>query len=152
MTDQLLTTLGLYGGTAVICFISGLLPIINAELFLVGLSAWAVDSPGQLPFVALAAAIGQMGANCIIYYIGLGLFELPRGRWKAKIERARVRVEKWQKRPYLVLAVAASVGLPPRVLVALAGGALKISFRGFAVIGVAGRYARFLFCVILPWL
>jgi membrane protein YqaA with SNARE-associated domain len=44
------------------------------------------------------------------------------------------------------------VGLPPLVLVALAGGALKISFRAFAIIGLAGRYVRFLICVVIPWL
>jgi membrane protein YqaA with SNARE-associated domain len=152
MTDQLLATLGLYGGTAVVCFISGLFPIINSELFLLGLSAWLVDSWAQLPFVALAAAIGQMTANCVIYWLGLGLFELPKGRWKDKIERARVRVERWKRRPYAILAVASSVGLPPLVLVALAGGALKISFRAFAIIGLAGRYVRFLVCVVIPWL
>jgi membrane protein YqaA with SNARE-associated domain len=152
MTDQLLATLGLYGGTAVVCFISGLFPIINSELFLLGLSAWLVESWAQLPFVALAAAIGQMGANCIIYYVGLGLFELPTGRWKEKIDRARVRVERWKRTPYAILAVASSVGLPPLVLVALAGGALEISFRAFALIGLGGRYVRFLVCVVIPWL
>jgi len=152
MTDHLLATLGLYGGTAVVCFISGLLPIINSELFLLGLSAWLVESWEQLPAVALAAAIGQMGANCVIYYLGLGLFELPRGRWQDKIDRARIRASRWKGRPYAILAVASSVGLPPLVLVALAGGALRISFRAFALIGLGGRYVRFLVCVVIPWL
>jgi membrane protein YqaA with SNARE-associated domain len=152
MTDHLLTMLGLYGGTLVVCFISGLIPIVNAEVFLVGVSVWAVDRPAQLPFVALAAALGQMTAKVILYFMGLGLFELPRGRWREKIERARTRMERWRKRPYFIFAVSATIGLPPFLLVSIAAGALQISFRTFCTIGLAGRYVRFLVIVILPWI
>jgi len=152
MTDQVMATLGLYGGTLIVCFISGLVPVVNAELFLVGVSAWVVESPAQLPFVALAAAVGQMTAKVLLYYMGMGLFELPRGRWKEKIERARARMERWKKRPYAVFAVSACVGLPPFLLVSIVAGALQISFRAFCAIGLAGRYTRFLVLVLLPWL
>ncbi len=152
MTDQLLATLGLYGGTLVVCFISGLVPIVNAELFLVGISAWVMTSPAQLPLLAIAAGVGQMTAKVILYFVGLGLFELPRGRWKASIERARMRLDRWRKRPYLVLAVSSCVGLPPFLLVSIAAGALKIGIRTFCAIGVIGRTLRFALILTLPWL
>jgi membrane protein YqaA with SNARE-associated domain len=144
MTDQLLASLGLYGGTLVVCFISGLVPIVNAELFLVGISAWAVTSPAQLPLLAIAAGVGQMTAKVMLYVMGLGLFELPRGRWKLRIERARTRLDRWRKRPYLVLAISSCVGLPPFLLVSIAA-------RTFCVIGVIGRTVRFAVFLALPW-
>jgi membrane protein YqaA with SNARE-associated domain len=152
MTDQLLATLGLYGGTLIVCFISGLVPLVNAELFLVGISAWIVTSPAQLPLLAIAAGVGQMSAKLILYFVGLGLFELPRGRWKAHIERARIRLDRWRRRPYLVLAVSSSVGLPPFLLVSIAAGALKIGVRTFCAIGVVGRTLRFAVILCVPWI
>src|ERR1043166_1030928 len=53
VTDHLIGVLGLYGGTLVVCFLSGLIPVINAELFLVGVSKFAVSSPAQLPGVVI---------------------------------------------------------------------------------------------------
>ena len=152
MTDQLLGSLGLYGGTLVVCFVSGLVPIVNAELFLVGISAWAVTSPAQLPLLAIAAGVGQMAAKVMLYYAGLGLFELPRGRWKLAIERARTRLDRWRRRPYAVLAISSSLGLPPFLLVSIAAGALKIGIRTFCAIGVVGRTLRFGFILALPWI
>ena len=35
MTEQLLHGFGLYGGTVLVCFIAGLVPLVNAEVFLV---------------------------------------------------------------------------------------------------------------------
>jgi membrane protein YqaA with SNARE-associated domain len=83
--------------------------------------------------------------------VGLGLFELPRGRWKAKIERARMRLDRWRKRPYVVLAISSCVGLPPFLLVSVAAGALKIGIRTFCAIGVIGRTVRFAVILTLPW-
>jgi membrane protein YqaA with SNARE-associated domain len=152
MTEQLLATLGLYGGTLVVCFISGIVPIVNAELFLVGLSMWAVKSPTQLPLIVVMAAVGQMTAKVLLYYMGQGLFELPRGRWREKIAHARTRLEKWRTRPYLIFALSATLGLPPFLLVSIAAGALKIGFRAFCAIGLAGRALRFAVIVAIPWL
>ena len=152
MTEHLLATLGLYGGTLVFCFLAGLIPILNTEIFLVGISVWAVRSPEQLPAIVLLAAVGQMTAKVILYYAGLGMFELPRGRMKARIEKARARLDRWQKRPYLVLAISSSVGLPPFYLVSIAAGALRIGFRAFCLIGLAGRIVRFAVIVSIPWI
>ena len=152
MTDHLLAGLGLYGGTLVVCFIAGLVPLVNAEVFLVGVSMWAVTSTAQLPLVAACAAVGQMTAKVLLYYAGMGMFELPRGRFRERLERARGKVERWQRRPYLVYAVSASVGLPPVYLVSLAAGALRIGFRAFCAIGLAGRFVRFAVIVAIPHL
>jgi membrane protein YqaA with SNARE-associated domain len=152
MVDSTLAALGLYGGTLVVCFVAGLVPLINAELFLAGLTVWVVKSPQQLlPIVALAA-FGQMASKAILYFAGVGLLELPRGTWKARITQARSRIAGWQKRPYAVYALSASTGFPPLYLTTLAAGALRIRFVPFCLIGLAGRMLRFGIVVAIPYL
>jgi membrane protein YqaA with SNARE-associated domain len=152
VTSQILASVGLYGGTFLVCLIGGLIPIVNTEVFLVGLiGLGAVHSPSSLPAIVLLASAGQMIAKLILYYAGLGMFELPRGRYKAKIEAARARMEKWRNKPKLVLAFASTVGLPPLYLVSLSAGALKMRLRTFVPICMAGRVVHFAAVVAIAW-
>jgi membrane protein YqaA with SNARE-associated domain len=152
MTHDLLQTLGLYAGTLVVCFLAGLIPLINAEVYLVGISIWAIKRPEQLPAIIILAAVGQMLAKVILYYAGMGMFELPSGKWKERIDRARAKLTRWEKQPYLVYASSASLGLPPLYLTTFAAGAMRINFTLFCLIGLAGRLARFGVIVIIPFL
>ena len=70
MTEQLLHSFGLYGATLAVCFIAGLVPFVNAEVFLFVASAKLVSSPHQLPMIVALAAIGQMLAKVILYRAG----------------------------------------------------------------------------------
>ena len=152
MTQDLLQTLGLYAGTLVVCFLAGLIPLINAEVFLVGISIWVVKRPEQLPAIIILAAVGQMLAKVILYYAGMGMFEMPTGRWKAKIEKARAYMTRWEGKPYFVYAASASLGLPPLYLTTFAAGAMRINFTLFCLIGLAGRLARFGLLVTIPFM
>ncbi|HUS29994.1 MAG TPA: hypothetical protein VMZ53_15920 [Kofleriaceae bacterium] len=152
MTHDLLQTLGLYAGTLVVCFLAGIIPLINAEVYLVGISIWVVKRPEQLPAIIILAALGQMIAKVILYYAGMGMFELPTGKWKARIDRARGMLTRWEKQPYLVYAASASLGLPPLYLTTFAAGALKINFTLFCLIGFTGRVLRFAVLVSIPWI
>ena len=152
MTAEILSTVGLYVGTFLVCFVAGLVPIINAELFLAGISAWAIASPAPLPAIVLLAAAGQMAAKLLLYYAALGMFELPKGRHKERIEKARSKIEKWRSKPKAVLALSATLGLPPFYLSSFAAGALKIRLRTFCAIGMAGRVLRFSLVVAIPWM
>jgi membrane protein YqaA with SNARE-associated domain len=151
MTEDLLATVGLYGATLIICFVDGLVPVINCELYLLGVSAWAISSPSKLPFIVALAALGQMAAKTVLYFAGLGAFELSSGRIKRGIEKARAAIERWRDKPKAVLAVSATVGLPPFYLTSLAAGGLKVRLATFFTIGVIGRAARFSLIVALPW-
>jgi len=152
VTDDVLATLGIYGGTFVVSLLSGLIPLVNAEVFLVGLVRLAVQGPSQLSGIVVAAATGQMVAKIGLYYAGQGLLELPRGRHRQKIEAVRRKLERWQTKPYLIYAISSVVGLPPFYLTVLAAGAMKIRFRAFLAIGLAGRLIRFAVIVALAWL
>ena len=151
MTDSLLAMLGIYGGTFVVSMIAGWVPLVNAEVFLVGLVRLTVDRSSQLPAIVVAAAVGQMTAKIGLYYAGQGLLALPRGRYRAKIEAVGGKLEQWKTKPYLVYAISSVLGLPPFYLTVLAAGAMKIRFKAFLGIGLAGRGVRFAFLVAVTW-
>jgi membrane protein YqaA with SNARE-associated domain len=152
VAHDLLAMLGLYGGTFAVAFIAGLVPLINAELFLVGLVRLAIDDSSQLAPLVVLAATGQMVAKIGLYHAGRGLLELPRGRYRKKILAARAKLEQWRSRPYLIYSLSASLGLPPFYLTVLAAGAMAIRFKAFLLIGLAGRLLRFAVIVALAWM
>jgi membrane protein YqaA with SNARE-associated domain len=151
VTDSLLAMLGIYGGTFVVSWIAGLVPLVNTEVFLVGLVRLAVDRSSQLAPIVLCAAVGQMIAKIILYYTGRSLLDLPRGRYKNKVELLRVKIERWKTKPYLVYAISSVLGLPPFYLTVLAAGAMRIRFDAFLVIGFVGRVLRFAILVAIAW-
>lgn len=149
--DELLAMLGIYGGTFAVSILAGLVPLINAELFLVGLVRFAVERSSQLPAIVLAAAAGQMVAKIGLYYAGRSMIDLPRGRYKAKVETVRAKIEQWKSKPYIIYGVSSVVGLPPFYLTVLAAGAMRIRFEAFLAIGMVGRVIRFAVLVALTW-
>ena len=152
MIDSLAGELGLYAGTFVVCFVAGLVPLVNAEIYLIGVTTMVVTSPAPLPMVVLLAALGQMVAKVLLYYGALGALELPGGRHRERLARARVRMQAWQEKPKWILFASALLGLPPFYLVSLAAGALRIGIRTFCVLGLIGRILRFAVIVAIPWL
>jgi membrane protein YqaA with SNARE-associated domain len=155
VTHDLVAMFGLYGGTFAVSILAGLVPLVNAELFLVWLVHFIVDRSSQLPAIVIAAAIGQMIAKIGLYHAGRGMLELPRGRYKgrytAKLEAVRQKLDSWKTKPYLVYGVSSVTGLPPFYLTVLAAGAMKIRFNAFLAIGLAGRLLRFACLVAITW-
>jgi len=151
MTGSLLAACGLYLGTYLVCVLTGLLPALNGEVFLVGLTRLAIDSPTQLPAIVVLAALGQMTAKIILYYVAAGALTLPGGRLQARIASMRDRVERWKDKPLWVLAASATIGLPPFYLVTLAAGAMRIRLPVFLAIGVIGRIVHFAAVVAIAW-
>ncbi|HET9621694.1 MAG TPA: VTT domain-containing protein [Kofleriaceae bacterium] len=151
MTHDLLAMLGIYGGTFVVSLIAGLVPLVNTELFLIGVVRVAIKSPAQLVPLVLFASVGQMAAKIALYYTGRSLLDLPRGRYKNKVELLRTKIERWQAKPYLVYTVSSVLGLPPFYLTVLAAGAMRIRFDAFFLIGLLGRILRFAVIVAIAW-
>ena len=149
--DAIQGELGIYAGTFVICFLSGLIPVISAEVYVVAVLALA-GSPALAVAVTLLAALGQMVAKGVTFYSAQGLLSLPLGRYQAKLDRARGRVERWKQKPLLVTFISSSVGLPPFYIVSLLAGALEIRFWPFMAVGFAGRVLRFGVIALIPLL
>jgi membrane protein YqaA with SNARE-associated domain len=75
-----------------------------------------------------------------------------RGKLEARIAKAREYGARWQKRELLLIALGATIGIPPQVLMALLAGVTGIRFRTFVAIDVAGRIARFTTIVMVAHL
>ena len=151
MVDGLVATLGLYGGAFVIGFVAGMFPIVSIEAFLIAATALKLAPGGLLLAVLIAvSAIGHQIAKTVTYYAGAGAFELPQGNVKARIEAARARIDRWNKRPKLVMMVAALIGLPPLWLLGIiAKPLMHMSFTTFTVISLAGRLVRYTTLVVV---
>jgi membrane protein YqaA with SNARE-associated domain len=153
VVDSLQATLGLYGATFVVAFIAGMFPPFSIEAFLIGAAAWGVEPPILAVLIAIAG-VGHQIAKTITYYAGAGAFELPRGRVRERIEAAKARIDRWNRRPRLIMFIAAATGLPPLyVLGFIARPLMKMSIATFTAISLTGRLLRYaaLVVVALQW-
>ncbi len=123
------------------CLISGVIPLVNAELLVAGAAVAAPTT--ALPLIVGVATVGQMATKT-------GLFELARhaprrlpGRARQALERATKRLEAHPGAAGSLVFASAVAGIPPFYGVSLAGGALGMRTRIFLVTGTAGRALRF---------
>ena len=142
--------LGLFFVTYIVSFVSGFVPAINCEAYLISVS---VISP--LPFalpLAVAATLGQMSAKVLLYLSGRGIMRLPLGRYRAKLDAVHARFEHRRSRAGVFLFGSAATGFPPFYVVAVLAGMLRLRFTTFLIAGTLGRFVRFGVVVIVPQL
>jgi len=143
--SELLDFGGLYAGAFLLAVVSGVFPLVSSEVFLIGIALSHTSTPSMLVIAQLIAA-GQTVSHSTLFQMARGVTTLGTKRGKkfeAKIERARTIVARWRGNVWLLLCSAATIGLPPMMLVSIAGGALDIRFRRFVTIGLLGRMLRF---------
>lgn len=151
MTQHLLESFGLYGGTVVIAFIAGLFPLVSIEVFLVGLSALGAATVDQLLVCSLLASCGHQVAKTITYFTGEAALE--HGRLKPKIDKIRHKIERWNKARHGVLFLGATVGLPPMYLIGfIAHPLMEIRFWPFTILSFVGRIGRYFVLAVVPLL
>lgn len=135
--------LGLYGATLAIAFLAGMFPLLSIEVFLVGAAAWGV-AVDQLVVLVAIAAVGHQVAKTVTYYAGAGALELPRGKLRDRIAATKQRIDRWNRRPKLVMLAGAALGLPPLYLLGfIARPVLNMQLATFTGITLAGRVARY---------
>ncbi|MBL9014494.1 MAG: hypothetical protein JNL83_09980 [Myxococcales bacterium] len=138
--DGLLAALGLYGGTFAVAAVSALVPLVAIDVFLVGV---ALVVPGAaLPALVALAAAGQLAGKLPIYWACRGVAALP-GRHRARLDRVRAWVARWERAPRAVLLASAVLGLPPFSIISTAAGVLGVDARTFSLLVLAGRGLRF---------
>jgi membrane protein YqaA with SNARE-associated domain len=106
----------------------------------------------KLIAIAVVVAIGQSVTHAIVFQSARRLAKTGAARspkLEARIAKARELGAKWEKSELLLIALGATVGIPPQVLVALFAGVVGIRFRTFVVIDVLGRIARFVTIVLV---
>jgi membrane protein YqaA with SNARE-associated domain len=131
-----------------VSFASALIPLINIEAYL-GLRA-ALADVGGIWWLGFVGAVGQMAGKIIWYYIGASSLEW--GYIKRRIEqpKQKARLLKWQARTEsrpvaagALVFVSALTGLPPFAILAVLAGQLRMHLMVFLVLGLVGRWLRF---------
>jgi len=124
-----------------VAFLSGFLPLVNIEAYLV--SAVVMGGAASWVSLVIACTLGQMAAKCLIYFSGRGLLKLPYPRHGGKREKIEAWLRRREGQAGGVLFVSALVGFPPFYLLSLLAGSLRIPFAVFLAAGVPGRFIRF---------
>lgn len=132
----------------VVAVASALIPLVNIEAYL-GVRA-AVASVEHVWWLGLVAAAGQMLGKVVWYYLGRN--SLSWGWVRRRLEKPRnaARLDLWtrrtQERPAvagLLLFVSALTGFPPFAVVSVLAGQLRMSLLLFLLLGLVGRWLRF---------
>ena len=146
MVDSIEGAVGIYLASFVIAVISGAFPLVNAEVYLVGIVVASRVPWPSLIVLAVLIACGQMVTRSLLFQAARGVAKAGgkrRAKLEARIARARARVARWGNKRSALLGASAVLGLPPFLLTCLAAGALDISYRTFVSVGLGGRVVRF---------
>ena len=156
---SVLQTLDGFGGIYIAMFLfailSGVFPLANSEAAMIALGAASSYSVPKLIILAVVTALGQSVTHASVYLAARGLASAGakrRPKLEARIAKAREIGAKWEKSELLMIALGATVGIPPQVLVAMFAGVIGIRLRTFVSIDVAGRIARFATIVMVAHL
>jgi membrane protein YqaA with SNARE-associated domain len=135
--------------TLIVAVGGGLVPFINVEAWLFGVSA-VCPSAAFVP-VVLAASLGQVAAKAVLYRVGggalLGCVSRPRG---SGLAAAIHRLEGAASQGTAVVFASALTGVPPFYLVSVAAGVVRFRFPRFLVLALVGRVLRFTLVFLLP--
>ncbi len=136
--------LGLLG----VAFASALIPLINIEVYLIGLAA--VTSTEHVWLLASVAGVGQMIGKLVWYYLGANALRWGWVRRKMENPKALAKLELWRGRTHdrplvgaLLLFASAAGGFPPFAIVAVIAGQLRLNVVVFMTVGIVGRTLRF---------
>ena len=139
---ELATALGFLAGSLVVGLVSGLVPVINTEAYLLAVAAFA-PSDRLLPVVVLTT-LGQMIAKSLLYLAGSGAMSSRfLGARAARLAEVKNRLEEAPTGVAALVFASASAGWPPFYLVSLAAGSLRYSLARFLLVGGSGRLIRF---------
>ncbi len=136
--------LGLLG----VSMASALIPLINIEVYLVGMAA--VSTHNDIWFLAVVGGLGQMLGKLVWYYLGANALRWGWVRRKVETPKAQAKLELWrrrtQDRPLVgasMLFVSALTGFPPFAILAVLAGQLRMNLAVFLLVGFLGRTLRF---------
>jgi membrane protein YqaA with SNARE-associated domain len=146
---ELTQALGLLGGSLTVGVVSGLVPLLNTEAYLLAVSAWA-PREALLPAVVLTT-LGQMLAKALLYLAGSrGASPRLLGRRGARLGQLKARLERARTGAAALVFASATTGVPPFYLVSVAAGSLGWSLARFLLVGGSGRLLRFAAIVAVP--
>lgn len=133
--------------TLAVAAAGGLLPFINVEAWLLGVSALC---PGTtlVPMV-LAASLGQVAAKILLYRAG-GEVRGWGARRDGRLAGAVHRLEGAATHGTAVVFASALTGVPPFYVVSVAAGVVRFHFPRFLALALVGRVLRFTAVFLIP--
>jgi len=147
--ERLLQDYGAYGGSFIVAFIAGLFPLLSIEVFLILVASLLQPSFGEMTLCCLLAAISHQVSKTITYYAGVG--GLEHGKLKPKVDKIRPRLDRWNKAPHLILALAGAFGIPPLFIIGfIAKPLMRIGILAFTIILFVTRFGRFVVLSAIP--
>jgi membrane protein YqaA with SNARE-associated domain len=145
--------LGAYASLCALAYVSALVPIVNAELLVVGSSAVAGKGWTQALTVAVVVAVGQMVGKVTLYLMGRGASKIPSERQRKAIDRWGHRFSQSPRMVMLLVFASAASGFPPFYAISVLAGTFRVNLAAFFVVGLAGRILRFGILALAPgWL
>lgn len=129
------------GSLLIGCVVSGVLPLVNAELLVVA-AAVAVPAVG-LPLVVAASTVGQMVSKAVLFVLARRAPQHLPARARRRLDRAVSAISHRGGAAGSLVFASAAAGFPPFYGVSLAGGALGMRTATFLLNGTAGRALRF---------
>jgi membrane protein YqaA with SNARE-associated domain len=134
-------------GLLVASAVSGVVPLVNAELLVVGAAA-ALPAVG-VPLVAAVSTIGQMASKTSLFALARWAPAHLPAKARRTVSSMRDRVERREGTVGSLVLASAATGFPPFYGVSLATGALGMRLSSFVLTGSIGRFLRF---GVLAWL
>ncbi|OLT28154.1 hypothetical protein BJF83_01345 [Nocardiopsis sp. CNR-923] len=136
--------------------VSGLVPVVNIEVYLVG--AVALVDDGALAAMAVAAGLGQALGKLPYYYVGRGTISTPwlrrraetPGRWTERVARWRRKAEERPVWGAGLVALSSFASIPPFMVVSVLAGVVRQNAAQFFLVTWVTRTARFLVVVFAP--
>jgi membrane protein YqaA with SNARE-associated domain len=148
-TSALVQDLGIYLATLVVSLVSGIVPLVNVELYLMGVVTLAPDSH-NIWLLVLMATIGQMTAKVAMYWSARGMLNISLAKYEAAVAKWRVRFQRSEPQLSFFILGSAFIGLPPFFVTSILAGMLRVSFLRFWAMGFCGRFARFILFALFP--
>ena len=144
-----LTQYGLYAGSALYCFVGGLIPVFNIEAYMLVLAS-TTDASRHWVVLTLVATGSHMAAKSLLYASGRGIGAGVSTRHQARIEQVRQRLERWRYGRVGFVFVSALTGFPPFYAVSILAGMLRFGFVRVFCAGFFGRFLRFAAFLLFP--
>jgi membrane protein YqaA with SNARE-associated domain len=137
-----------YLTTFLFAIASALVPILNIEAFIAGLSA--IDQVAGLWVLSFTAGLGQAVGKVFWYEVGRSSMnwayirrKMESPGWQTRYDKVKALVD---ERPWTGLGVlffSAVAGVPPLAVIAVLAGQLRLSRTWFYLLVVVGRTLRF---------
>ena len=140
--------MAMFTSTLLLSIASGFIPLINIEVYLIGIS---IHQSGQhWLLITTAAAIGQTIAKSVTYFLSRYANYFLNEKYTLKIKQIKAFQDRWAMTGLSVLFCSTFLGFPPLYLSSIYYGLIKFNSKIFISMVFIGRWLRFSAIFIAP--